>query len=87
MNDKILKGSHKNLMILEAGYIFCKRHNINYDTFIDDVFMKEEFNSSEGSEFDNICRDLRSYKRIRTYSLLEITDDEYNYVVDKFGFE
>jgi hypothetical protein len=54
-----LKRSHKNLMIIEASYIYCKRHNLDYETFIDDVFMTEEFNTSEGSEFDNICKDVR----------------------------
>jgi hypothetical protein len=50
-----LKRSHKNLMIIEASYIYCKRHNLDYETFIDNVFMTERFqDSSEGSEFDNI---------------------------------
>lgn len=37
---RILKRDYKNLMILEAGYIYCKRHDINYDTF-ESVFIKE----------------------------------------------
>jgi hypothetical protein len=42
-------------MIIEASYIYCKRHNLDYETFIDNVFMTERFqDSSEGSEFDNI---------------------------------
>jgi hypothetical protein len=45
-----LKRSHKNLFILEAGYIYCKRHKLDYDTFIDNVFMTEQFDSSEGCE-------------------------------------
>ena len=52
-NMRKLKRSHKNLFILEAGYIYCKRHNLNYETFIDDVFMTEEFHSDEESEFNN----------------------------------
>ena len=79
-----LKRSYKNLMIIEAGYIYCKRHNLDYETFIDDVFMTEEFDCSEGSEFDNICKDLRYYGDI-SYELIEITDDEYEMCVDKFG--
>lgn len=80
-----LKRSHKNLMILEAGYIYCKRYNINYDTFINDVFMTEQFDCSDGSEFDNICKDLRCYKYFDSYRLIEITNDEYEMCVNKFG--
>jgi hypothetical protein len=44
-----LKRSHKNLFILEAGYIYCKRRGIEYndDKFIDEIFMTESFDSSE----------------------------------------
>lgn len=80
-----LKRSHKNLMVLEAGYIYCKRHNLNYDTFIDEVFMTEEFHSEEESEFNRICSDLRCYKYFDSHRLIEITDDEYEMCVDKFG--
>jgi len=81
---KKLKRTHKNLMIFEAGFIYCKRHNLEYDTFIDDVFMTEEFNCEENSEYDNICKDLRFYK-FNSYKLIEITEDEYESVVDEFG--
>ena len=80
-----LKRSHKNLMVLEAGFIYCKRHKLNYETFIDDVFLTEEFHSDEESEFNNICKDLRCYKYFDSYKLIEITDDEYEMCVDKFG--
>jgi hypothetical protein len=80
-----LKRSHKNLMIIEASYIYCKRHNLDYETFTDDVFMTEQFDCSEGSEFDNICKDLRYYKYFDSHKLIEITDDEYEMCVDKFG--
>jgi hypothetical protein len=80
-----LKRSHKNLMVLEAGYIYCKRHNLNYDTFIDEVFMTEEFHSEEESEFNRICSDLRCYKYFDSYRLIEITDDEYEMCLDEFG--
>ena len=80
-----LKKSHKNLMIIEAGYIYCKRHNLNYETFIDDVFMTDEFHCEEKSEFDNICKDLRMYRHFDSYTLIEITDDEYEMCVDEFG--
>ena len=71
-------------MVLEAGYIYCKRYNLNFETFID-VFMSEEFNSSEGSEFNNICIDLRSYQYINSYKLIEITEAEYDMCVCKFN--
>lgn len=81
---RILKRDHKNLMILEAGYIYCKRHDINYDTF-ESVFIKEGFDCKEGSEFDNICKDLRFYRYYDSHKLIEITDDEYEMCVDMFG--
>ena len=82
-----LKRNHKNLYILEAGYIYCKRRNIEYndDQFIDEIFMTDGFNSSEGSEFDNICKDLRCYRYLDSYKLIEITDDEYEMCIDEFG--
>jgi hypothetical protein len=80
-----LKRSHKNLMIIETSYIYCKRHNLDYETFIDDVFMTEQFNTSEVGEFDNICKDLRFYRYFDSHKLIEITDDEYEMCVDKFG--
>ena len=76
-----LKQSHKNLMILEAGYLYCKRHNLNYEKF-DDLVIAEYFQSNE---FDNICKDLRCYRRFKSYVLTEITEDEYEMCVDKFG--
>lgn len=82
-----LKRSHKNLMILEAGYIYCKRRDIEYDDikFIDEVFMTDGFDNSEGSEFDNICKDLRMYRHFDTHKLIELTEDEYEMCVNKFG--
>jgi len=82
-----LKRSHKNLMFLEAGYIYCKRRGIEYsdDKFIDEILMTEQFDSSEGSEFDNICKDLRCYKYLDSYKLIEITDAEYKMCIDEFG--
>ena len=82
---KKLKISHKALMIIEASFIYCNRHNLNYDNFIDDVFMTEEFDSSENSEFDNICNDLRHYRQSDTYKLKEISIQEYDACVDRFN--
>lgn len=72
-------------MIIEAGFIYCKRHNLNYETFIDNVFMTEEFDCSSGTEFDNICQDLRSYRYYEKYNPKTITDEEYDLCVEKFG--
>ena len=47
--------------------------------------MTQQFNCSNGSEFDNICKDLRCYKYFYSYKLIEITDDEYEMCVNKFG--
>jgi len=80
-----IKTSHKNLMIIEASYIYCKRHNLNYNTFIDDVFMTEGFDSDENSEFDDMCKDLRMYRRIKDYKLKTLTIIEYELCVDKYG--
>lgn len=68
-------------MMLEAGYIYCKRYKFNYEKF-DDLFLSEDFQSNE---FDNICKDLRFYRRLKSYVLEEITEDEYEMCVDKFG--
>ena len=83
----ILKRSHKNLFIYEAAYIYCLRHNLNFDTFIDGVFMQSDFNCDENSEFDNICKDLRGYRYSQNYSLKEITDEEYELCFIKFKDE
>lgn len=82
-----LKRNHKNLFILEAGFIYCKRRDIEYsdNKFVDEIFMTEGFDSSEGSEFDNICKDLRCYRYFDSYELIEISEDEYEMCVDEFN--
>jgi len=80
-----LKKSHKNLMILESGFVYCKRHGLDYETFIDNVFMAKDFDCSEGSEFDNICKDLRFYRTFDSWLLKEVTHKEYEMCVDMFG--
>jgi hypothetical protein len=72
-------------MVIESGYVYCKRHGLDYETFFDDVFMSYEFDSREGTEFDNICKDLRYYRYFDSYTLVEITEDEYEMCIDKFG--
>jgi hypothetical protein len=84
---KILKRQHKNLFIFEAGYIWCKRRGIEYtdDGFIDDIFMAGDFECMSGSEFDNICKDLRSFRHFDSYNLIEISEKEYEDCVDFFN--
>jgi len=77
--------SHKALMIFEASYIYCTRHHLKYETFIDDVYMTENFDSSDNSEFNKIGKDLRSYRHSPSYKLTEITDQEYETCIDYFG--
>lgn len=60
-------------------------HPYNDDKFIDDIFMTEGFDSGQGSEFDNICKDLRCYKYFDSHKLIEITEDEYEMCIDEFG--
>jgi len=82
-----LKRAHKNLYTLEAGFIYCKRRGIEYsdDKFLDELFMTEGFDSSEGSEFDKICKDLRFYRHFPSHELAEISNDEYEMCIDEFG--
>jgi len=87
-NNIRLKRSHKALMIIEASYIYSKRHDLDVveENFIENVFLTENFDSSEGSEFDNITKDLRMYNYNKDkYQLTEITLDEYTQCVLKFG--
>lgn len=83
---KKLKQSYKSLFILEAGYIYCKRHDIEYvpEKFFNEIAMADRFNIDE---FDRICNDLRSYGFVMEYELKEITSEEYEMCVDKFGCE
>jgi hypothetical protein len=80
-----LKREHKNLYILEAGYIYCKRNGIEYsdDSFIDNIFLKEDFDHD--GEFDDMCSDLRCYRHYKNYTLKNITEEEYEMCIDEFG--
>lgn len=86
MDARRIKRTHKNLMIFEAGFIYCKRHELDYETF-ENIFMSEEFDSSENGEFDNLCKDLRCYRHHPNYELIEMTEEEYSLCVIKFGEE
>ncbi len=47
--------------------------------------MTEGFDSGSGSEFDNICKDLRSFRYFDSYKLIEISEKEYEDCVDFFN--
>lgn len=49
--------------------------------------MTEDFDSSEGSEYDNLCKDLRMYRHKLSYKPITITDEEYELCVNEFGSE
>jgi len=78
-----IKRSHKALMIYEAGFIYCKRHDLNYERFDEDVLSIVL--GEENVEYDNICDDLRKYRYYETYKLVELTEEEYDLCVSKFG--
>lgn len=83
--EKILKRRHKGLYIIEASWIYCNRHNLNYDTFIDEVFLSGDFKTDGDCEFARICDDLRWYRgKNGNYTLKEITEKEYEFCVDFF---
>ena len=79
-----IKLTHKNLMIFEAGYIYCIRHNLIYDKF-EEILLSESFDVDNDSEYDNLCQDLRKYRRFKDYELVEMTEEEYELCIDKFG--
>ena len=81
---KRLKRTHKNLMFLEAGFVWCLRRGIEYN---DDTFTDEYFDCAEGSEYDNLCKDLRRYRHHNSYEPITITDEEYELCVNEFGSE
>ena len=84
--EKILRRTHKNLMVIEAGFIYCKRHNLNMDTdtFFETVFMTDDFIAKEDEEFDTICKDLRCFRHLENYELKTLSVKEYELVVDEF---
>ena len=84
---KILKISHKAIMIFEASYIYCKRHNIDLDpeTFITDVYVPST-DPVMDKEIDNMCKDLRSFRHSSfDYELRHITVEEYEMCCDYFN--
>jgi hypothetical protein len=83
--NKILKSTHKNLMLDEAFYIYCLRHNLNYDD--ESLFEEYVFNYKYDDEIDRITIDLRCYLRFNSYKLKEITEEEYEKCILKFGHE
>lgn len=79
-----LKLSHKNLMIIEASFIYCKRYNLNFDNFIDyNHFM--DLCEDKSKELDDLATDLRCYRYFESHKLITLTVEEYELCVDEFG--
>ena len=77
--------NRKGLMFIEAGFIFCKRHDLDYKSFFDKFYITEEFIENDDLEFEAICKDLRMFRYIDGYELKELTIEEYEMCVDIFG--
>lgn len=84
---KRLKKTHKNLMFIESEYLYCLRHKIETSEIFEELFLSDNFDCGEGSEYDNICKDLRFFRRIDGYELKEISVEEYELCITKFGKE
>lgn len=77
-----LKIPYKGLLIYEAGYIYFKRHNLDFTDFDNIIF---EIDSLDKGEFKKISDDLRYYLYKSNYVLQEITLQEYKEVVELFN--
>ena len=84
---KKLNRRHKSLFVLEAGYVWCVRRGIEYDTdkFMEEYFLTGGFDCQEGSEYDNIIKDLKWFRYSDVYELKEISIEEYESCVDWFN--
>jgi hypothetical protein len=84
---RLLKRVHKHLHIYEAAFVYITRHKLNMseDYFIDNILMSDNFSSNSMQEFDNLAKDLLCYRTYDSYKLIELTIDEYESAVDKFG--
>ncbi len=82
--NRKLKTTRKDLMVLEAAYIYCKRYDLDYEFFIEDLLI-DEISDVHNIEMYNIRKDLHLYKNIPDYILVEISDSEYEMCIDKFG--
>lgn len=70
-------------MFIEALFVYCLRHNLDYEQqLVDMSFLVEE-----NEELENLTKDLRFYRTFKTYKAVTLTDEEYELCVDKFGEE
>jgi hypothetical protein len=77
-----LKKSYKNIMLYEAAYVYCLRHDLDYnnvDDFILDLMGKDDF--------EGIMKDLRCHRRMADYQLAHITEEEYELCINEFGLD
>lgn len=86
---KRLKISRKGLTIIEASFIYCKRYNLNIsiNEFLDSFYSDDNFDEKQDIIYEDICEDLRCFRRFKDYSLKEITVEEYDLCVEEFGGE
>ena len=80
-----IKRDSKKLMFLEAAYIYCIRHELVYEDFVNNGFFDETLELEQGTEFDDIAKDLRCFRHFPKYKLIELTENEYEKCIDKFG--
>ena len=78
---KVLNRSYKALMWEEAVYIYMLRGKTNKS--LDELAVDEDFLTD--GEFDDICKDLRSFRRVNNYQLIQISVEEYELCCDMFG--
>lgn len=78
---EILKKNHKNLMIIEACFLYNNRHNLN---LTEEEIILSVVGEDDG-EIDRICKDLRFYRYYEYYKLEEITEEEYDLVCKEFN--
>ena len=80
---KVLKRMSKNLFLCEASFVYAKRYGKEFDDF-DDIWLSDDVNDIE---YDNICKDLRKFRRNKDYELQYITLEEYKMCLEEFGYE
>lgn len=78
---EILKKNHKNLMIIEACFLYNNRYNLN---LTEEEIILSVVGEDDG-EIDRICKDLRFYRYYEYYKLEEITEEEYDLVCKEFN--
>lgn len=79
----MIYAKHKH-WLLETSYIYCNRHQLDFETFIEDVFISNVFNNGVNDEFECIYQELQNIATIPNYQLKYITEVEYYKCVVNF---